>query len=63
MTQQIVRVTEDTTKAELAETLALLNGEAMRISRRGEVGIRSKAYTIQHERINAVFEDWERAKA
>lgn len=62
MTQQIVRVTDETTKAELAITLEILNADAKRMSRRGKVGTLSDEYKIQHARINAVVTDWERAR-
>jgi hypothetical protein len=53
----IVRVTDETTRAELVECLGLLNAEAMRISRRGKVGLLSEAHRVQHQRINAVLGD------
>ena len=59
----IVVVTEDTTRAELAETLALLNTDAKAMSRRGKVGTLHPDYARQHERIDAVLEDWMRAPA
>jgi hypothetical protein len=61
--QPVVRVTDETTRADLAVTLELLNAEAKRISRRGRVGTLSEAYTVQHRRIDAVLADWQRAPA
>lgn len=52
-----VVITEDTTRADLAETLALLNVAAKAMSRRGKVGTMSDAYRVQHGRIDAVLED------
>lgn len=53
----IVRVTDETTRAELAITLEILNAEAKRISRRGKVGLLSAAYAVQHGRIDRILED------
>lgn len=58
----IVVVNDTTTKAELAETLALLNDNAKRIYRRGYVGTASEAYVLAHRRINAVLDSWQDAK-
>lgn len=57
----VVVVTDETTRAELAETLRLLNDNAKRIHRRGYVGTASEAYVLAHGRINAVLSDWEAA--
>ena len=38
----VVRITDTTTRAELAETLRLLNDNAKRIGRRGYCGTRSE---------------------
>lgn len=57
----IVRVTDDTTRAELAETLALLNAEAKALTRRGHTGTRSAEYAAWHERIDALLEEWQQA--
>lgn len=54
----IVRVTDETTPEELAETLALLNAEAKALTRRGFIGTRSPEYAAWHARINAVLGDW-----
>lgn len=56
-------ITAETTRTDLADTLAILNADAMRISRRGKVGTLSEAYETVHRRIDAVLGDWERAPA
>lgn len=53
-----IRVTDETTRDDLAETLSYLNQGAKVLRRKGHTGIASAAYTIQHERINAVLGDW-----
>jgi hypothetical protein len=63
VTAQIVKITDETTRADLADTLAILNAEAMRISRRGKVGTLSDDYRLRHEYINSVLSDWEQAPA
>lgn len=57
MTAQIVRITDETTRHDLAETLALLNAEAKTISRRGKIGTLTADYKSWHERIDAVLTD------
>ncbi|MCW2496414.1 MAG: hypothetical protein JWQ77_2338, partial [Jatrophihabitans sp.] len=47
-----------TTRADLAETLAILNCEAKRLSRRGKVGTLSEAYRVAHGRLDAVLDEW-----
>lgn len=59
----IVRITDETPRAALAVTLALLNAEAKTISRRGKCGTLTEDYDLSHERINAVLSDWEQAPA
>jgi hypothetical protein len=54
----IVRVTEDTTREELAETLALLNADAKAMSRRGKSAMLRPEYERAHKRINAVLTDY-----
>lgn len=54
----IVRITDATTQAELAETLAQLCADAKQVSRRGKVGTLSEDYRIKHERINAVLTEY-----
>ena len=58
----IVRVSDETTRAELEEALTYLNQGAKVLRRKGYTGIASKAYEAQHARINAVLDDWQ-AKA
>jgi hypothetical protein len=45
-------VNATTTPAEMLAELMKVNAEAMRESRRGEVGIRSQRYAAEHEEIN-----------
>ena len=52
-----IRVTDETTRAELVECLALLNENAKRIHRRGYCGVASAEYALAHERIDAVLGD------
>ena len=56
-------ITDDTTRAELAETLALLCADAKALSRRGKIGTLTPEYARCHERLDAVLEDYERADA
>lgn len=58
----VVKVDDNTTRAELAETLDILNFEAKRLSRQGFTVTRGAAYAKQHDRINAVLGDLLRAK-
>ena len=53
-----IRVTDDTTADELAETLQLLCDNAKRIHRRGHIGTASADYTRAHERIDAVLAEY-----
>jgi hypothetical protein len=59
----VVVVTDDTTKAELAITIGLLNDNAKRIHRRGYIGVHSPAYECEHKRINALLDSWQDARA
>lgn len=63
VTDQVVRVTDTDTRADIAETLELLNTDAKAMSRRGFTVTRGAEYARQHDRINAVLSDWEQAKA
>jgi hypothetical protein len=56
-------ITDDCSRADLAETLALLNLEAKALSRRGYTGLHSAEYARWHDRINAVLTDWQNASA
>ena len=58
----VVRVEDSTTKAELAETITLLNADAKAMSRRGFTVTHGAEYARQHARIDAVLSDWERAE-
>lgn len=55
--QSVVRVTDETTREDLAETLRILNENAKRIHRRGFTGTRSEEYVRAHARIDAVLAD------
>lgn len=55
--RRVIRITDDTTREELAETLALLNADAKAISRRGYVGTASAEYAAKHRQINGVLGD------
>ena len=59
----VVRVTDETTREDLAETLRLLNDSAKALSRRGKVGTLSADYERQHARLDAVLDDWLAARA
>lgn len=63
MSRTIVRVTEETTRPDLAETLGILNTEAMRLSRQGYTGTRSVEYAVAHDRINMLLAYWLEAAA
>lgn len=58
-----IRITDDTTTAELEEAMRHLNQGAMDLRRKGYTGTRSTAYARQHERINAMLDDWAAAGA
>lgn len=51
----IVRVTDEDTREDLAETLDILNAAAKAISRRGFTGTRSAEYDVAHDRVNSVL--------
>lgn len=53
----ILRITDETTRDELAEALAHLCAEAKAMSRRGYVGTQCEEYAHWHQRINAVLTD------
>lgn len=53
----------DTTREELAETLALMNTDAKAMSRRGYTATRGAEYAKVHGRIDAVLDDYLAAKA
>lgn len=58
----IIVVTDHTTRAELAEILALANAEAKAISRRGMVAMLRPEYADAHQTLDALLEDWVHAK-
>jgi len=53
----VVRVTDEDTRADLAETIGILNAEAMRLSRQGFTVTRGAEYARAHERIDAVLDE------
>ncbi len=55
----LIVVTDDTTRSELAETLALLNTDAKELSRRGYIGTHGAEYERVHLIINEVLTDLE----
>lgn len=57
-----LRVTDDTTAADLAEALAHLNAAAKAISRRGKSAMLRPEYAAAHARIDALVTDWEAAR-
>ena len=59
----VVRVTDETTRAELAATIALLCEDAKALSRRGKAWDGDPEWARLHEILGAVLEDWERAPA
>lgn len=56
-------ITEQDTRADLAETLAHLNAEAKAEARRGLAGIRGDRYSVLHANIDCVLTSWELAEA
>ena len=50
-------VTEDCTRAEVIECLALLNAEAKALTRRGYTGTRSQRYADLHGHIDGLLTD------
>ena len=53
----VVRVTDETTREELAETLRLLNDAAKRVPHVKGVCSPS-SWDVQHQRIDAVLDEW-----
>lgn len=51
-------ITDDTTPAELAECIALLNADAKSMRRRGRIGTATPAYDRVHECIDAMVTDY-----
>jgi hypothetical protein len=54
----IVVVRDTTTRAEIAEILALANADAKAISRRGMTAMLRPEYADAHETIDALLTDW-----
>lgn len=57
MTAAVIRVTDEDTRDDLAETLAHLNAAAKAMSRRGKCGTLSPDYATCHLRIDAVLSE------
>lgn len=51
----VVIVTDDSTRADIAEAIGWTNGTAKHIRRKGYTGTASDAYTRQHARIDALL--------
>lgn len=60
---RLIRVTDDTTEAELLTSISLLNTEAKRLSRQGKSAMLTPAYRANHERINALITELELKRA
>lgn len=56
-------VTDDTTRVDLAITIALVNADAKRCSRRGYVGTQSPEYAEWHRLLDQLVTDYLAAKA
>ena len=63
MARPVVVDPDETTRAELAETIGHLNTAAKALSRRGFVGLMSAEYERAHALIDAVLDDWQAARA
>lgn len=55
----VLRVTDQTTRAQLEVTIGLLNAAAKELSRRGKVGTLTEEYATAHGRIDAVLLTWQ----
>ena len=62
MSAPVIVVRDTTTRAELAEILTLANAEAKAISRRGMGAMLGAEYAECHEVLDALLEDWVRAR-
>lgn len=60
---RLIRVTDETTEAEILVSIDLLNLEAKRISRQGKSAMLTPAYKANHERINALLCELELKRA
>lgn len=58
---ELLRVTDSTTRTELAKLIVKANAEAKVISRRGKSAMLRPEYARVHARINALVTDWQRA--
>lgn len=59
----VIRVTDQTTRADLEDTISKLNAVAKELSRRGKVGTLTQEYATAHGRIDAVLLTWETTPA
>jgi hypothetical protein len=59
----VIRVTDQTTRADLEITIGLLNAAAKELSRRGKIGTLTEEYATIHGRISAVLLTWETTPA
>ena len=57
----MVTVTPEATRADIAATLAELNGQAKRTLRRDALGRENEAWAALHWQINAALSVWEAA--
>lgn len=53
----VIRVTDESTRADLIEALGHLNATAKDMRRKGYTGTASDAYTRQHARIDALLSE------
>lgn len=57
----VVIVTDDSTKADIAEAIGWTNGTAKHIRRKGFTGTASAEYTRIHGLIDSLLTDWQNA--
>ena len=57
MTAEIIRVSDESTRADLIEALGFLNAGAKDMRRKGYAGTASAAYARQHARIDAILDE------
>ena len=54
-------ITEHTDRATIVARLTRLNGEAMALSRRGQVGTRCAEYEVRHATLSLLLYQWQQA--
>lgn len=59
----VVLITDDTTRADIAEALEHANKRAKAMSRRGRTGTRHPDYDVIHDMLNNLLCDYEEAPA